>query len=1256
MRVQWFLIAFITFSFLIPTSLAYDPLAPATVYVDDNYNAGTPGWGIDHFDNIQDGIDEVAIDGKVTVYAGTYDSITVNKRIVLEGQGRTYVIIDGGGSGTVVTLASDNINMSGFTITNADTGIDLLSDYNIISLCRIDNTYTGFLFEASDGNTIFYNDVVDNYFGMDLFDFGNDDNFIYHNNFLNCTAIDDWGFGMSTNRWNDTYPSGGNYWYDTLDFTDVMQGPNQNIPGSDGITDNNYTCGRTGVDYYPYVDWIYPPTESPPVLSDITPADETMFVSRTQPTVSVKITDTRTFDWTIEGQYVNSASGTGDTTGTKTATLNTPLPYFTNIVWYVNVTDSMFSVNEVYTFSTISSYGGTSLQETIDNAPSGADLTVPSGTYDENLQIDKPFTLRGINPTTTIIDGGGGDGITITSNSVIIKDFTITNCIHGIYVDNTDEGVQIGGSGNIFTDNFYAIKLFHSNYVTIEGNSFQRNNYGIYLDNSDQNTIDNNNLSGIFGQVNGNNFSIHLSSSDENTISDNIIHYNKNDGITLTQSIENRIVDNDIWRNANANPLIFVEGIRLTTSSHYNTISNNRVSENGDNGIWIEYSIGTTITENDLFENLNIGILMFFGTDNSSIGRNKIHSCGIGLALWSSNDNVVFRNNLSGNNVGGLYIYFSSARNKIYENDFIGYNYDYGAPLYQAYGIYIRDAGTQNQIFHNDFYSNRFYEIQDNSPNGSNTWDDGYPSGGNYYEVFHNDSQGAYDDLRGILQSESGPDGIVDTPYHGELNATDNYPLVSPYRVVELETLDFTWSPEYPKPRETVTFTALTENDIVDWQWDFGDITSGVGKTTTNSYLKAGYYVVSLEVIDNRGYKDTTIRRILIMPTGPFIPELQPPKYPGYTIPEMYDLLHATDLIASQSKVKVMVIDSGITPETYNGLDLSTIQIKHAVGWSSGIDENGHGTWTNYAVSYILKSKLPNSEQISYKIFGADGQSTNEMMIQALDEAKRMGVDVVSISAGAIGNPNDQFCRKVQELASDGIIVICAVGNFGPYTSTVLSPGCSLYSLSVAGSDPQWYGDTMTPERRVGILNLLDDKICEFSSRGPVPNVYPKPDVTAPAESIIGPWVSNGMIIEKTVSGTSMATPLVSGGVAVIIGQNKDLIEQVKTARFWDKGAVVVALQESIRESCYVKGGVNDWGAGIVQFDKVSKIYAEKLNGLIVMSYLTMFLPILLLIILIISIYLIRRGTKGKTSWGNKKRKSTWGKTTKRVKSAWKGW
>ncbi len=93
----------------------------------------------------------------------------------------------------------------------------------------------------------------------------------------------------------------------------------------------------------------------PPVVTSETPTNNSINIDIDQPTVSVTIEDPEgdTFDWTIEGTYVNDAAGNDASNGSKSATLITPLPYETQIVWYVNCTDSESgSTNAIYRFTT----------------------------------------------------------------------------------------------------------------------------------------------------------------------------------------------------------------------------------------------------------------------------------------------------------------------------------------------------------------------------------------------------------------------------------------------------------------------------------------------------------------------------------------------------------------------------------------------------------------------------------------------------------------------------------------------------------------------------------------------------------------------------------------------------------------------------------------------------------------------------------------------------------------------------------------
>jgi len=61
-------------------------------------------------------------------------------------------------------------------------------------------------------------------------------------------------------------------------------------------------------------------------------------------------------------------------------------------------------------------------------------------------------------------------------------------------------------------------------------------------------------------------------------------------------------------------------------------------------------------------------------------------------------------------------------------------------------------------------------------PQSINVWDDGYPSGGNYWSD-HNDT----DVYSGPHQNETGPDGISDIPYEIDRDNVDYYPLMSSY-------------------------------------------------------------------------------------------------------------------------------------------------------------------------------------------------------------------------------------------------------------------------------------------------------------------------------------------------------------------------------------------------------------------------------------------------------------------------------------------
>jgi parallel beta-helix repeat protein len=152
-------------------------LPPDTVYVDDDFNETTPGWGYDHFDKIQKGIDAVVENGAVYVFNGTYyEQVTINKKIDLVGEDKNDTVIDAGGSGSVVSIYADQVSISGFTMQNSgtvygDSGVKIFSNHNFISNNTLggDNNY-GLRLEISNDNTISNNIITSNRDnGIDLY-------------------------------------------------------------------------------------------------------------------------------------------------------------------------------------------------------------------------------------------------------------------------------------------------------------------------------------------------------------------------------------------------------------------------------------------------------------------------------------------------------------------------------------------------------------------------------------------------------------------------------------------------------------------------------------------------------------------------------------------------------------------------------------------------------------------------------------------------------------------------------------------------------------------------------------------------------------------------------------------------------------------------------------------------------------------------------------------------------------------------------
>ncbi|HEC75756.1 MAG TPA: hypothetical protein ENI33_00660, partial [Thermoplasmatales archaeon] len=117
------------------------------------------GTGAGNYSKIQYAIDNASDGDTIFVYNGTYyENVVINKSISLIGEDKNTTIIDGNNSGDVVYVGADGVNISDFTIRNSNSsyaGIRVCSEYNTIFKCSVSDNYYGiWLYYWGNNNTI----------------------------------------------------------------------------------------------------------------------------------------------------------------------------------------------------------------------------------------------------------------------------------------------------------------------------------------------------------------------------------------------------------------------------------------------------------------------------------------------------------------------------------------------------------------------------------------------------------------------------------------------------------------------------------------------------------------------------------------------------------------------------------------------------------------------------------------------------------------------------------------------------------------------------------------------------------------------------------------------------------------------------------------------------------------------------------------------------------------------------------------------
>ena len=259
--------------------------------------------------------------------------------------------------------------------------------------------------------------------------------------------------------------------------------------------------------------------------------------------------------------------------------------------------------------------------------------------------------------------------------------------------------------------------------------------------------------------------------------------------------------------------------------------------------------------------------------------------------------------------------------------------------------------------------------------------------------------------------------------------------------------------------------------------------------------------------------------------------------------------------------IGIAVVDSGIAPHA--ALTGVVANVSFVTGDPQATDAYGHGTHVAGIIAGGAGAAIgvapgyaggiaPGAQLVNVRVLGADGSGLTSDVIAGLEwvvaNRARYNIRVINLSVGHPATEacaTDPLCEAVNQAVQAGIVVVVSAGNAGTtpdgrvVQGGISSPGNSPYAITV-GALNTW-----------GTADRSDDTVAAFSSRGPTEyDLAVKPDVAAPGSRILS-LEATGTFLPTLypsihaagagnnsymyLSGTSMAAPMVSGGVALLL-------------------------------------------------------------------------------------------------------------------------
>ncbi|MCG2826147.1 MAG: right-handed parallel beta-helix repeat-containing protein [Thermoplasmatales archaeon] len=677
------------------------------------YPVGNPNKPND-YSSIQDTIDDANTGDTIYVWDGTYyENIIINKTISLVGRDRNTTIIDGSGSGDVVYISADWMNMSGFTIINGggesgDVGIELSHSNNCsVIYCTVSSNdeVVGIALDESSNNYVTNCVITQNAAGIHLYKSNS-------NNISNCDITDNkhplWYFGVSIYQSTHTIVSnciissnGEGIW--------VYESTNNTL-ADNTINNSQYSIHLSSSSFNRII--------RNTISNDFSAA---MFLQSADNNIIDKNAISNSY-YGISSQY--STGKITNSTIINSVQYDIYLEFGTNDIITLNTT---FDKNKVYFYETSSTltvqwFMHLYVQNNTGDPISGAQVWV-NDTYGMNIYTGTTNVNGRLSwiVCTEYIEKLAGHVSDSTPHNVTVSKMGYTTNYAEPLMNETKEVIIVlttgamGSVHNLDKDTYYdtiqeAIDDANpGDTIEVSNGTYYENviiNKTITLIGEDRNTtiVDGSGTGDVIyisaDWVNVSGFSITHSGTayfsdagiDIRSFNNNIIncniHSNNGKGVYIGQSFNDNVISSNIISNNGE------DGIYISSDSCGNKITSNTIHSNNWHGIRI-CGNDNQIADNNVSSNNMTGIWIVAGGSNNTIIDNDVCLNDNGIGVSYSGNNTIANNRVLSNNYGGIKLDYSSSNNitncTVYNN---------------SYGIWLYSSSNNNQISNCFVYNN----------------------------------------------------------------------------------------------------------------------------------------------------------------------------------------------------------------------------------------------------------------------------------------------------------------------------------------------------------------------------------------------------------------------------------------------------------------------------------------------------------------------------------------------------------------------